>query len=286
MSKKQLKTLVLFLLIFTVFSNVSLKADDGEFDINSLIVDVELYIWNRISDALDLFRCGLAGGPGIGAEIAVTEYAQLGAYTNYERGVTFPHFVFPLWLVDYYEKKEPFIESHEGRYSTVAYGPWRKESAEVTSTIKRHFPRNKWDIRAQLDAAFIHAYIAVRPTEIWDFLIGFAGFDPSGDDQRQDYVTTRYPADQFGRSVCNILFGVLEVPLCVIRTTEAEGDFAGLSKGLGVGVWRFICREVIGVVELVTFPFGWQPMIEPDYVFPKNQSGVWRINKPAFQKRY
>ncbi len=287
MSKRQLKGFWLYLVIWMAFAlPTTANAQEEMFDLNAIIIDAQLYVWNRLSDVFDILRGGVAGGPGLGAEVAITEYAQLGAYATYERGVTFPHFVIPFWLVDYYEKNEPIFVFHEGRYATAAFGPWRAESTSEVSNIKRHFPRNKWDIRAQLDAAVIHAYLAFSPTEFWDFLAGFVGWDPSGDDQRLDYVATRYPADQFGRGVCNILFGVFEVPLNILRVTAAEGDLPGLSKGLGLGIWRFICREVVGVVELVTFPFGWQPIIEPDYVFPINQNSIWRVQRPSFHKQY
>ena len=286
MPNRLIRTALICLLAFFAASSRELRADDEMFDLNSIIVDSQLYIWNRISDLLDILRGGVAGGPGLGAEIAITEYAQLGAYANYERGVTFPHFVIPFWLVDYYERNEPIFVHHEGKYATAAFGPWRIEKEAEISPIPRHFPRNKWDIRAQLDAALLHAYIAISPTEFLDFLAGFVGWDPSADDQQLDYVATRLPADQFGRGLSNILFGAFEIPVNIIRITAAEGDLPGLSKGLGLGVWRFLCREIIGVVELVTFPFGWQPIIEPNYVFPINQNVSWRIQKPAFHKQY
>lgn len=276
----------LCVLAFLTISLTELKAQDEMFDLNSIIVDSQLYVWNRVSDLLDIMRGGIAGGPGLGAEIAITEYAQLGAYANHERGVTFPHFVIPFWLVDYYERNEPIFVNHEGKYATAVFGPWRIENTQEIAAIPRHFPRDKWDIRAQLDAALLHAYIAVRPTEFLDMLAGFVGWDPSADDQRLDYVATRLPADQFGRGFCNILFGAFEIPVNILRVTAAEGDLPGLSKGVGLGVWRFLCREIIGVVELVSFPFGWQPIIEPDYIFPINQNVSWRVRKPAFHKQY
>ncbi|NMA42679.1 MAG: exosortase system-associated protein, TIGR04073 family [Oligosphaeraceae bacterium] len=288
MLSRQLKTLVFCFLAILTLAGSKLAAQDEGFDFNSLIIDAELYIWNRISDALDLFRGGLAGGPALGAEVAVTEYVQLGAYASYEKGVAFPHFIFPFWLVDYYEKKEPFLEFHEGRYATASFGAWRTEkfNDSAETNINRHFPRNKWDVRVQLHAFILSAYATFRPVEFIDFLGGFVGWDYSGDDQRLDYVATRYPADQFGRGLCNVLFGIFEVPVNIMRVTATEGDLPGLSKGLGLGIWRFICREVVGVVELVTFPFGWQPIIQPEYIFPLNQNMNWRTQRPSFHKRY
>ncbi|MFA6929184.1 MAG: exosortase system-associated protein, TIGR04073 family [Lentisphaeria bacterium] len=286
MSKRQLKASWFCFVVWFAFALPLANAAEDTFDFNTIVVDGELYLWNRISDILDLARGGLAGGPGLGAEVAVTEYVQLGAYACYERGVTFPHFVIPFWLVDYYERNEPIFISHEGRYATAVFGPWRTETKIDVSMLNRHFPRNKWDVRAQLSAAVLHAYVAVSPTEFWDLLAGVVGGDPSGDDERLDYVATRYPADQFGRGVCNILFGVFEIPVNMLRVTASEGDLPGMSKGLGLGVWRFLCREVVGVVEFVTFPFGWQPIIEPEYIFPVNQNATWRVYKPSFHKQY
>jgi len=254
------------------------------FDLNAIIVDGELYIWNRISDILDLLRGGIAGGPGIGAEIAITEYAQLGAYANIERGVTFPHFVFPLWLVDYYERNEPIFKEHIGTYATAAFGPWRAENRTDKAALDYYFPRDRWDIRVQLDAAIIHAYLALSPLEFWDFLAGFVGLDPSGDDMHTDRMVSRKPASQFGRGLCNLVFGIIEIPKCVLQVNESEGDLPAVSKGLAIGVWRFLCREVVGAIELISFPFGWNAIIEPEYVISNDKNAIWKVHKPYFQK--
>lgn len=278
---------------------VETRAYEEQFDLNALIVRTELYIWNRISDILDIVRGGVAGGPGIGAEIALTDYAKLGAYATFERGFDFPHFLPPLWLIDYYARRTPIFNLHEGYYATACFGPWRAELDGATD--KLYFPRgdknattmwrdkeSKWDIRAQLDLFLVHGYVSIRALEVADFFAGIVALDPKKDDQYADdeELARRLPADQFGRGVCNIAFGVLEIPLNVIRLTEEEGDLAGISKGVGLGVWRFLCREVVGVVELVTFPFGWAPIIEPEYVIQKKQGPVWKINRPAFHKNY
>lgn len=277
--------LLLFLIGTQQKAQGQVESDDL-LDINGMIVSGQLYLWNRFSDILDILRCGVAGGPGLGAELALTEYLQLGAYANYERGVTFPHFIPPLWLVDYYERNEPIFVSHDGSYATAAFGPWRAENRSDISSTDYRFPRDKWDLRGQLNLALIHAYLNISLPEIGDWLAGFVAWDPAGDDQKLDVVSTRFPADQFGRGVCNILFGVFEVPRNILRVTDQEGDLPGMSKGLSLGIWRFVCRELVGVVELVSFPFGWQPIIEPEYIFQKTKGATWRVYKPSFHKRY
>jgi len=271
------------LLAAIVLASANLRAESELFDLNDILVRGQLYIWNRISDALDIFRCGIAGGPGIGAEIAVTEYAQLGAYVTKENGVDFPHFIPPLWLTHYYQQK-PIFNQHEDYYSTASFGPWRRTNPNSDENAR--FPRNKWDLRAQAALGVGHIYVNFSAAEVHDFLAGIVCWDPSEDDQVPDPTAIRRPADQFGRGVCNILFGICEVPANIIRVNQEEGDMAGISKGLGLGVWRFFCREVVGVVELVTFPFGWEPIIQPEYFYQKEKSTTWRVQRPAFHRRY
>ena len=293
MLKSQVKLLfgVLALVAAVNFTPVQAQEFQNSNDLlnpNGFLVKSELYVWNRFSDILDIVRCGIAFGPGIGAEVAITEYAQLSLYANAETGVAFPHFIPPFWLVDKYENNANAFEFHKGKYATAAFGPWRAEtSAESPYVESMHFRRDKWDIRVQLDLLLVHLYVAVRPVEIIDFFTGFVGYDFCLDDLQLNPVIDRRPADQFGRGICNILFGIVEVPNNIFRVTSTEGDLAGASKGVGLGLWRFLVRECVGVVELVTFPFGWEPIIEPAYVInDTDQSTTWKVYKPSFHKRY
>jgi len=61
---------------------------------------------------------------------------------------------------------------------------------------------------------------------------------------------------------------------------------AGVTKGVGLGLWRFFVRELVGVVEFVSFPFGWEPILEPAYPIQKTKNSVWKVYRPQFQKRY
>ncbi len=293
MRKSQVKLFFGALALIVATSLMPVKADEFQssndlLDPNSFVVKSELYLWNRFSDLLDVVRCGVALGPGLGAEVAITEYAQLSLYANAETGVAFPHFIPPFWLVDKYENNVNAFEYHKGGYATAAFGPWRAETNEDSPYLDTmHFRRDKWDVRVQLDLALIHLYVAIRPVEIIDFFCGIAGYDFSLDDMQLNPLMERRPADQFGRGICNILFGIVEVPKNIFRVTKNEGDLAGASKGVGVGLWRFVVRECVGVVELVTFPFGWEPIIEPAYVISDaDQSAVWKVYKPSFHKRY
>ncbi len=293
MLKRHFAMLLSGLAIIAALSATPAQAQESRssalLDINGMIVQTELYLYNRFTDLLDVFRCGVAVGPGIGAEVAITEYLQLGLYANCEIGVDFPHCLPPFWIFDYYEHNTEAFTLHKGTYATVAFGPWRAETAPVDDLgIQKHFRRDKWDIRAQADLLLLHFYLAIRPVEIIDFFTGIFTVDFALDDQKLDQLQVRRPADQLGRGLSNILFGVVEVPLNVVRVTKTEGDVQGLTKGLPLGIWRFFCREVVGVVETVTFPFGWEPIIEPAYVFDSSllQGNSWHVYKPSFHKRY
>jgi putative exosortase-associated protein (TIGR04073 family) len=250
--------------------------------IDDAIVKSELYVWNRLADLLETVRCGVAVGPCAGAEIAVTDKAMLGALAQAEAGVSFPHFIPPLWLVPYAEQST-VLKTHEGIYRTVAYGAVRKEN---TAEASRHFDRDPWDVRAELGLGLAHLYAAVKGAEVVDFGAGLVGYDTAADDAKLDPTVRRAPADQFGRGLGNILFGWVELGRNMIRVTRDEGEVSGLTKGTAVGLWRTGVREVVGVFEFVTFPFGWSAVIEPEYVFQSAYSTEWRVNQPEFRNTY
>jgi putative exosortase-associated protein (TIGR04073 family) len=250
--------------------------------VNNAVVKTELYVWNRFADALEIVRCGLAVGPCVGAEVAVTDKAALGAYWAEETGVTFPHFIPPLWLVPYAEEAT-VLKTHEGKYNTVAYGSVRKESSTESGVA---FERDPQDVRVQLGLGLVHMYAAVKTKEVGDFLAGFVTFDPADDDVGVDPAIRRQPADQFGRGAANLLFGWLEIGKNMIRVRRDEGELSGFTKGFGLGLWRASVREVVGVFELATFPFGWGPVVEPEYIIQSAYTTDWRVNKPEFGSQY
>ena len=76
---------------------------------------------------------------------------------------------------------------------------------------------------------------------------------------------------KFGRGMANIAISPGELytqPLLLSKTSEpAVAVFGGFCKGLAI----FIAREVVGVYEVLTFPFplpkGYGPIIEPATTF-------------------
>lgn len=90
----------------------------------------------------------------------------------------------------------------------------------------------------------------------------------------------REPLRQFGRGIANVLTGAWEIPKNMFSVNRDMGDCAGFTYGLLRGVWRFGCREVTGVFEIVTFPFGWQPIIEPEFYMEPMEFTEWRVTWP------
>ncbi|MFA6290405.1 MAG: exosortase system-associated protein, TIGR04073 family, partial [Victivallales bacterium] len=88
------------------------------------------------------------------------------------------------------------------------------------------------------------------------------------------------PFRKLGRGIVNVGFGVLEIPMKVYDVNQVDGGLAALTYGVFKGIGYFVAREVIGVVEIVTFPmplpgatdskrdigWGYGPLMEPECV--------------------
>ncbi len=238
----------------------------------------QLYVWNRVADFFEIVNGGVALGPAIGAEVALTEYATLGAYAAKETGVTFPHFLPPLWIVTYLDNEDVF-RKHEGTYWTRSFGPWRKESSFLRDV---RFERNPWNLRAQAGLGLAQVQLRINPLEIGDFLTGFVGLDLSKDDHKLSKIVDRQPGRQLGRGINNVLLGFWEIPKSVGQVSRSKGDFAGATWGIFRGLYRMAARELTGVFEIVTFPMGWGPVIEPEYPFQPDVLYDWKVNPLPF----
>jgi putative exosortase-associated protein (TIGR04073 family) len=88
------------------------------------------------------------------------------------------------------------------------------------------------------------------------------------------------PIRKLSRGISNVAFGALEVVMKMEDTNFEEGGIASVTYGALKGVSYFIAREVVGVVEIVTFliPFpgatdepresgwGYGPIMRPEWV--------------------
>jgi putative exosortase-associated protein (TIGR04073 family) len=81
------------------------------------------------------------------------------------------------------------------------------------------------------------------------------------------------------RGLTNAGFGVLvEVPKTVYLDTLEDGPLYGLTVGLLEGLSWGIARTLVGVYEVVTFPFpvpeGYRPIYQPHYPFEAGKTDL------------
>ena len=88
------------------------------------------------------------------------------------------------------------------------------------------------------------------------------------------------PVEKLGRGIANCAFGPFELPMKWHDVTFEYGGIVGLTYGTLKGVCYVIAREVVGVVDIITFPvplpgcpneaegFGWGygPIMRPAWV--------------------
>src|SRR5690242_2706693 len=61
------------------------------------------------------------------------------------------------------------------------------------------------------------------------------------------------PTDKLSRGVANVTTGVLAFPGTIAQKTQEDGA-SGVPVGIGMGLYRVVARELVGVYDLVTFP--------------------------------
>jgi len=268
MLNRKFKALIAVLLI--AMQSVALAAEEGKEQEVDPGTKAIMYIPDRIADAFDIVRFGLAFGPSFGAEVSITKYAQLGAYASYEGGAA--------WT----GRSNPKL--HCGPYWTSVIGPLRNEM-DVEST--NYFHRADWQIRAQVAAGLAHGYAGIDFIELGDFFAGLVCIDISKDDttygQNQldkdyDTILGTTPMHRLGRGLSNLLFGFWEIPQNAMDATNDQGYAAGFTYGLLVrGIGHFVVREVTGVWEIITFPKGGKPIIEPEYPWMPHVEHPWNF---------
>jgi putative exosortase-associated protein (TIGR04073 family) len=101
-------------------------------------------------------------------------------------------------------------------------------------------------------------------------LLVFAIFLPLGArTDAEDAPKGQNALRKLGRGFANVLFGIVEVPNQITKTTAAQGGGAGVTYGVGKGLVRWIGREFAGVYDIVTFPVpfprGYKPVMRPEF---------------------
>ncbi len=91
---------------------------------------------------------------------------------------------------------------------------------------------------------------------------------------------------KLGRGISNVAFGALEFPVTWYGVNFEEGGLAACTYGILIGVVKVVIREVVGVVEIVTFPFplpgcsdlpdcpaaGYGPILQPEWIVTPAQN--------------
>lgn len=122
------------------------------------------YFKNRGFDFGDMFKFGVEVGPGLGADLMVTEYLRAAAMKRWSKGIGFETF-----------RHSP-LKSAEESYAEL--GPVVR-TEEMSGVV---WPRDRWDIRAEAHLLVLGAHLAINPVEMLDFLAGLATLDPMDDD--------------------------------------------------------------------------------------------------------
>ena len=85
---------------------------------------------------------------------------------------------------------------------------------------------------------------------------------------------------KLGRGITNAGFGALELPLKIYEVNFEEGGLAACTYGVLYGVYFFIKREIVGVIEIATFfvplpgckpdpneaGWGYGPIMRPEWI--------------------
>jgi putative exosortase-associated protein (TIGR04073 family) len=73
--------------------------------------------------------------------------------------------------------------------------------------------------------------------------------------------------DKLGRGVENVALGVFEIPKQSVKRALDTGNSYGYVSGIFIGIGYFVIRELVGVYEIVTFPFpvpaNYEPVMDP-----------------------
>ena len=105
-------------------------------------------------------------------------------------------------------------------------------------------------------------------------------YDSKIDKNKMDELSDG-PIKKLGRGLSNLLFGAFEILIQPYEVNEEEGGVSALTYGVVKGVFYFLTREVVGVVEIITFPFplpgaspagykdewGYGPLMQPEWIF-------------------
>jgi len=81
-----------------------------------------------------------------------------------------------------------------------------------------------------------------------------------------------YPAKisaKLSNGFANVATGVAEIPKTMILKTAQKGPLYGLTMGFVTGMGHMAGRTLLGVADMVTFPWPTKPIMYPHYVWKR-----------------
>ena len=80
---------------------------------------------------------------------------------------------------------------------------------------------------------------------------------------------------KLGRGLANIITSPIEIPKSVQESFYEDGPVAAGTYGVLDGVYKFVARTLVGVYEVVSFPFplpaDYAPIVEPEFLFSPHE---------------
>lgn len=77
------------------------------------------------------------------------------------------------------------------------------------------------------------------------------------------------PGVKLGSAFANLFLGPAELPKNVINTTNDINMAAGVTLGVVKGLIHMCGREMVGIIDLLSFPLQTEPLTTPQFVWDK-----------------
>lgn len=135
----------------------------------SFLYKTLMYVPNRVLDLVDIFRFRVRVGPGLAANVRATQYLNgyAGSYKSVYAGLPGP-------------RSGPELRSPVGREDLKGL---MLVGVDATDDTPHHPGYSPSEFNVGVHALVVGAEAGIDPVQIGDFLAGFIGWDPSGDDR-------------------------------------------------------------------------------------------------------
>ncbi len=157
------------------------------------------YIPNRALDALDIVKANIGIGPGFGAEVYITRNLWAGVQNcrSWRLGIdgrsigVFEEGHYKEWHLGDWSNEARAPAGRSLIWALPDMRPFERPQREGQPSVP-FVENNNWDVGA-FAQVFVQAEGMVRFFELYDFITGLWGDDPSGD----DYMLRYYPLHEY-----------------------------------------------------------------------------------------